>query len=147
MKKCLFCEKDLSESKIFEGKYWNVLLNKEQHYLGRSFIVLKRHEEDFLKLSLEERQELWELIKITVSALKKLFSPDMFNYAVLGKQGELNTLHIHFHIYPRYKEKRIIHDETFRDERFGQNPYPYEKRFIEEELMRKMVNDMRKLFK
>ena len=143
MANCPFCEEDLSASRIFEGKYWDVVLNREQRYLGRSFIMLKRHEEDVFKLSPEERQELWDLARRTSDMLTGLYHPDMFNYAILG-----NTVrHLHLHVYPRYKDKRVIHGQPFEDERFGQNFGAYEKKEIDKELSCKMVGDMRKAFK
>ena len=139
---CLFCEKDLSKSTIFEDTYWTVVLNKEQHYVGRSFIMLKRHDENIFNLTAEERQELWGLAKKTKDVLTSLFHPDMFNYAFL-----MNVVrHVHLHVYPRYKEKRVVYGETFEDGRFGQNYAPYKKREISEELQAKIVNDMRKKF-
>jgi diadenosine tetraphosphate (Ap4A) HIT family hydrolase len=144
METCLLCSTDFSKSLLHEGKYWNIVLNIEQHYLGRSFIMLKRHEENVFKLTREEREELWDLAKKTVEVLTRVFHPDMFNFAILGK---LATRHIHLHIYPRYKEKRITFDETFEDERFGQNFGSYEKREIENEIFAKITNEMREEFK
>jgi diadenosine tetraphosphate (Ap4A) HIT family hydrolase len=139
---CVFCKADLSESTIFEGVYWNVLLNKEQHYLGRSFIMLKRHEENVFNLSTEEKDELWQLAKRTSDSLTELFHPDMFNYAFL-----MNTVrHVHLHIYPRYKEKRVFSGETFEDGRFGQNFAPYEKRELDGMLFGKIANEMKRKF-
>ena len=77
---------------------------------------------------------MWDLAKKTTDVLTELFHPDMFNYAVL-----MNTVrHLHLHIYPRYKGKRVVYGETFEDSRFGQNFAPYEKREIGKELQEKI---------
>ena len=116
--KCLFCNKE-EEQLIKKYKFWKVLLNINQYYLGRIIVALNKHKEDFLDTEKEEREELFEIMNKIAKALKKLFNPDLLNYAILMNQEK----HLHLHIIPRYKEEKIFDNVIFRDENFGHNPF------------------------
>ena len=124
MEKCFFCNKEqYKEQFIKEYKFWNLILNINQYYLGRIIISLKEHKEDFLDSIKEEREELFEIIKEITATLEKVFNPDMFNYAILMNQDR----HLHVHFISRYKDERIFENIRFRDENWGHNPFSQNK--------------------
>lgn len=140
---CRFCNLDFRSVTIYEGEYWRVVLNSNQYYLGRVIIVLKRHLEDPLELSRDELNELIELSRKTVMVLKKLFQPDLINYAMLG-----NIIrHVHLHVIPRYKSERFFGGVRFIDENWGKHYYPYPEFEIPLEIMHKMIVEMRDAWK
>ncbi|MEM2137420.1 MAG: HIT family protein, partial [Candidatus Methanomethylicia archaeon] len=81
---CPFCNLNYKESLIYEGKYWRIILNDNQYYLGRAIIIIKRHIEDPMEISRGEIEELQTLVRKYVKTLREMFSPDLFNYAMLG---------------------------------------------------------------
>jgi diadenosine tetraphosphate (Ap4A) HIT family hydrolase len=105
---------------------WTVYIHPNQCYLGRCFVVLNRHEEDFFDITKEEFEEYFIVVKKLRDVTNELFQPDLFNYAVL--QNDLN--HVHLNFVPRYKESRKVSGFEFIDDRWGHNYSPYNKNYI-----------------
>lgn len=140
MEKCFFCdEKQYKEQLIKKYKFWILMLNMNQYYLGRGIISLKKHKEDLLDSTKEEREELFEIIKEITTALKKAFNPDMFNYAVLMNQDK----HLHMHLIPRYKDDRIFENIKFKDEHWSHNPFSNNEFKISNEVFNKIKNKIK----
>lgn len=120
------------EWEIKKFRLWTVYIHPNQCYLGRCFIVLNRHLEDFFDITDEEKSEYFFVIKRLREGIRELFKPNIFNYAIL--QNNLN--HVHLNLVPRYKEPKIIENIQFTDERWGYNYSPYNKNFkISDELL------------
>lgn len=117
---------------------WTVFIHPNQCYLGRCFIALNRHEDDFFDITEKELAEYFSIVKNLRNNMRELFHPDLFNYAIL--QNNLN--HVHLNFVPRYKDKRIIKNMEFTDARWGHNYSPYDKNFkIPDELLAE-IRDM-----
>jgi diadenosine tetraphosphate (Ap4A) HIT family hydrolase len=111
---------------------WSIYIHPNQCYLGRCFVVLNRHLEDFFDITDEEKDEYFLVVKKLREGVKELFQPDLFNYAIL--QNNLN--HVHLNFVPRYKGPRVVSGIQFTDERWGHNYSPYDKNFkISDELL------------
>ena len=123
---CPICDTAIPDIGSFE--HWSVSVATEQNYLGKCIVALRRHEEDFLALKAEEREEMWETARAVRDALAQLFAPDHFNYQVLGN----SVRHVHMHLTPRYREPREFAGERFVDEHWGTWPYPSERRLPRE---------------
>jgi diadenosine tetraphosphate (Ap4A) HIT family hydrolase len=93
---CLICDSDIPDIGSF--RHWSVSVAMEQNYLGKCIIALRRHEEDFLALTADEGEEIWEAARAVRDALARCFAPDHFNYQVLGN----SVRHVHMHLTPRY---------------------------------------------
>ena len=132
---------------IYEGKYWNVILHRDnQAYLGRCIIYLKsRLTDDLLSLTKDERTELWGYIMPRlVAALKEAFQPDRINYSHLA-----NTVnHVHWHIIPRYEKnpERVFAGVTFSDERVGVHYAPVPEKEVSKTIMKKIYITLKKSF-
>ena len=122
---------DYEKLKIKSFKHWNLYLHENQCYLGRTFVQLKDKSgiEDFLDISVEVREEFFQIGQSVKKALKILFKPDKMNYAALSNTSPV----IHMHIIPRYKEVREFDGITFKDARWGQNYAPYDRSFTIDE--------------
>lgn len=117
---------DFEKLKIKEYKLWDLYLNEFQCYLGRVCLVAKREDaKDFIEMTEEEREEFFNIAKDVNRVLKKLFKPDLMNYAALGN----NFSHLHVHIIPRYEKERIFSGIKFEDKRWGSNYAPYDRDF------------------
>ena len=115
MQFCSLCQ--LSEYTIFDNGTWSIRLNEDQHFLGRCYFVLNRHETDVTLLKPEELLVLWELMAQVKKAVDHLFQPDHYNYVFL-----MNICpHLHAHIVPRYAYPRLYLGEQYIDGRIGEH--------------------------
>ncbi len=132
---------EFTKYKMKDYKYWSIFIQQNQGYLGRCVVWCNR--EDALDLgdaTLEEREELFMVLKDLKEALKKAFQPDWFNYAFLGNE----TRHLHGHVIPRYSSDREIDGKVFKDERWGRN-YRTDFDFkISEDLIQKIKSKIEK---
>lgn len=136
---CLFCANG-TEPKDFVGPrvHWRVIVNRNQNHLGKTMLVLKRHETDVAALTPEEQREFWPLLADMRHALEMLFQPDHFNYAFLMNQDA----HVHLHIIPRYKTPREFAGLTFVDESFGEH-YRLSENIVPPEVREKLAAELR----
>ncbi len=138
---CFFCQNPSNNLTIKEFRYWNLELHKNQDYLGRCVLVLRRHLVDLFEISEFEREELFLTMENIKHALINTFNPDHFNYASLGNEER----HLHLHIIPRYSKPVKFMNNVFVDRKWGKNPYPYDKTFLaSSEVYSKIVEQLRK---
>jgi len=132
---------------FYEGKFWNVILNDNQSYLGRSIVYLKsRYIEDLLQMDREEWEELWfDILPRLVAALKKAFQPDRINYSHLANF----THHVHWHIVPRYEKNPIreFAGEVFKDAKVGSHYAGAPDKNCLPKIMNKICDEIKKSFK
>jgi mutator protein MutT len=112
---CKLCR--IEKGLIYQTAYWQVVLNRNQNYLGKTFLVLNRHLTDHWQMNDPEWFELRSLGAKLKAILTELFQPDHFNYAFLQNQDA----HVHLHIIPRYAAPRAFGGETFSDGRLGEH--------------------------
>jgi ATP adenylyltransferase len=96
-------------------------------------IFPNKHKEDIRELTKKEWMDLYELQKLSINVIDKLYNPTGYNFGFnLGKDGGASIPHIHFHIVPRYKnEVGII--ELFSDARIiVENPIETQKKLKKE---------------
>ena len=132
--KCGLCEPPAvyKDWKIRDYKHWAIYIHPNQSYLGRCFVVLHGHVEDFFDIEKEELAEYFSLVGRLRNAVRLLFNPDLFNYAVLGNDKR----HVHLNFVPRYSSPRNFAGFTFGDKRWGNNYSPYDKDFaVPEEIL------------
>jgi diadenosine tetraphosphate (Ap4A) HIT family hydrolase len=137
---CEFCENRFEHTRIKEYQNWQIQLFLNQYYPGRCLIKLKDHKVDLTELSPEERDELFEKVLPELkNAVDELFNPDLYNHATLGN----DCRHFHLHFIPRYREKRELNGEIFRDQNWNSDYKPYPKDFeISEETFEKIKQDI-----
>lgn len=95
---------------IKEFKYWFLILNHEQGFLGRSILILKNHKTDEVEITPEEALEKHEIYCVWRNAITKAFNPDKINQAQLGNEEHIHKGHLHWHFIPRYR--RPVHFES-----------------------------------
>jgi len=107
---CVFCNvknADVNSTLnliINRGAFTFTILNLYPYNNGHLMILPLRHTDDFLSLTIEEFNEIFEKLKLAKSALEKVLKPQGFNIgANIGKAaGAGIEEHIHFHIVPRW---------------------------------------------
>jgi ATP adenylyltransferase len=124
--KCEYCNylKTVDDFRLLhEGKYWQVALSSDQQYLGKSFVLLKRHAENIRALEKNEAAELFEIMQRFEFALDQAFQPTHFNWSCLMNNSarDGSPFHVHWHAIPRYDEWRLVADIEFIDQRWPQS--------------------------
>ena len=109
---------------IHEGTFWRLVLNWNQDRLGQAFLALRRHVELPTDLTLDEWDELRELLRDALDRERAAFKPDHFNVMFLGNE----VRHLHLHIFPRYATPREAAGVEFIDaawpDHYGLEPGP-----------------------
>lgn len=129
---------------IHETKYWSVFLLENQYYLGRSIVELKREAKQLSDLTSDESVDFFELVKVLESNLKKSFNTTNFNWTCMmnnaQKDSNNETPQVHWHLWPRYKDKVIVNGETFEDEVFAHHYDKYKEKSVKPETFEEIKN-------
>ena len=107
---------------IFESKYWEVVLNPNQTYLGRSVLLLKRPCGDLAEITRDEILEFFGLVKKMESMFRTSLKATMFNWACSmndAYQEKPSHPQVHWHFIPRYDHQVEFAGKTFYDPNFG----------------------------
>lgn len=129
---CPLCGGRLEPPILRETLHWRVALNRNQSLLGKSIVVLRRHEESAAALTAGEWADLHAEVRWTTERLREAFAPDHFNYAFLQNQDR----HVHLHVIPRYAGTRRIGGEEFADPDFpGHYRVPAPERRVSAEVL------------
>jgi diadenosine tetraphosphate (Ap4A) HIT family hydrolase len=108
---CVLCRHELETPVLRESAHWRIAINRNQNLLGKTMVILRRHEESVARLSPDEWRELGGEIEWLTGRLREAFAPDHFNYAFLQNQDR----HVHLHVIPRYATARGIAGVGFDD--------------------------------
>lgn len=96
---------------------WVVVLDRNQPYLGRSFVTARNHTATISDLSADEWSDLHVAMKKMEEAIKSAFGADVINWECLMnnaiKAGQ--PTHVHWHLYPRYLGGAVFAGEEFPD--------------------------------
>jgi diadenosine tetraphosphate (Ap4A) HIT family hydrolase len=112
---CVLCRRPVDWPVVRESERWLTVVNRNQNLLGKTFIVLRRHEDDVVALTSDEWSDLHEEVRWVTERVKAAFAPDHFNYAFLMNLDR----HVHLHVIPRYVGAR-----EFSGLHFGDREYP-----------------------
>jgi ATP adenylyltransferase len=107
---CILCEKpaednDVQNYILYRGEKNFIMLNSYPYNPGHLLVAPYRHTGNLAELTVEERNEHFELISRSLVVLKKEFDPGGFNIgANIGKvAGAGIEDHFHSHIVPRWQ--------------------------------------------
>jgi diadenosine tetraphosphate (ap4A) hydrolase and other HIT family hydrolases-like protein len=107
---------------ILQTERWVAVLDKNQCYLGKSFITLRQHKETLSDLDEADWMELHHVIRQLERAVKEAFGADVCNWECLMnnavKAGQ--PTHVHWHLHPRY-----LGGATFTGEEFPDPKWPW----------------------
>jgi len=108
-KGCIFCNRikrrqDKKDYIVYRGEKNFVILNRFPYNSGHCLVVPVRHISSLDNLKDDEAVEFFDLIRLTVRALKESFHPESFNIGMnLGRgSGAGVPAHLHMHIVPRW---------------------------------------------
>ena len=102
-KTCVFCHPSDSEV-IFSTKTAYIQANKYPYAAGQLLIIVKRHINQIIDLTSKERTDIFNLIDLSIYALKIYMDPEGFNVGCsVGEVAGESINHLHFHVLPRRK--------------------------------------------
>ncbi|MCT8139016.1 hypothetical protein H1D32_15690 [Anaerobacillus sp. CMMVII] len=100
------------EYSIYETEHWIWSVRPNQGTIGAGILSLKRECVTFSGLEQNEFSDLNNIIKIIESTLKSTLNYDVINYLMLMMIDK----HVHYHVFPRYKNPVSFLDEVWKDE-------------------------------
>lgn len=130
---CIFCnilrESRKDETFITRLEFGSLFLHRNQNYLGRCIYVSNIHVDNFPHIDYELYVNLNREMLLICREIKKIFQPDLVNFASLG-----NTIrHFHYHIIPRYNH----------DSNWGKPPWPSGERKLAKEDLEELISTIR----
>lgn len=132
--------------RIKETEYWEVVLSKNQYYLGYSIINLKRACENLSGLKQEEILDFFDIVVWFEKRLKEVFGASMFNWSCLmnnSYKSEEIPAQVHWHARPRYKNKVEFAGEVFVDEVFAHHYDKNKTKFVSEDILNEIANEIK----
>lgn len=122
--------------KLYETKFREVKLNKDQYHLWRLVIILKR--ECWCLSDLREEEVLdfhKNVVQKVENTLKKSFNATMFNWTCLMNSAYswIKTQpHVHWHVKPRYNCDVEIKWKVFSDKDFWKHYDFHKKDYVDQ---------------
>ncbi|MEW5795579.1 MAG: HIT domain-containing protein [Candidatus Zixiibacteriota bacterium] len=108
-KGCILCNRFRMEDSVenlilYRGEKNFIILNKFPYNTGHTLIVPNRHVSQLESLKADEAAEFFDLIRMTVVAIKKRLKPHALNVGMnLGRlSGAGIPGHVHMHVVPRW---------------------------------------------
>lgn len=100
---------------IVQTECWVAVLDRNQSYLGKSFVTLRQHKATLSDLDDADWRELHEVIRQMEYAVKTAFGADVCNWECLMNNAVMNgePTHVHWHLYPRYRGGRASLERSF----------------------------------
>ncbi len=108
--------------KLYESKNWEVVFcDWCQDFVGQC--IISSNKESLSELTSEEWIELGKLEKELERVCKKLFNTTMFNFTCLMNNAyrDNEKPHVHFWLFPRYKNELKLFNKVYKDKHFGYN--------------------------
>lgn len=101
---CVFCDKVLAGGLITANEAAIAFEDAFPLSPGHTLIAPRRHESDFLALTLDEQLSIWRLVGSVKTHLDREFRPDGYNIGVnVGDAAGQTIGHAHLHVIPRYR--------------------------------------------
>jgi len=101
---CPFCNIGEHVEVLFKADTAMAILDSFPISPGHTLVIPRRHVADYFDLTVEEQNELWQLVNRCKVILQDRFHPDGFNIGInVGEMAGQSIFHVHIHLIPRYK--------------------------------------------
>ncbi len=101
---CPFCEVEFERKIIASSELSLAFFDGFPVSPGHALIIPRRHVASFFDLTLEEKQDMLNLLGIVQNIINGKYHPDGYNIGVnVGESAGQSIFHVHLHLIPRYK--------------------------------------------
>lgn len=124
--------------------HWVVVLDRNQSYLGKAFVTLRRHKASLSDLDAAEWQQLQSVIQRVERAVAKAFGADVCNWECLMNNAVHagQPTHVHWHLYPRYRRGTRFAGQTFPDAKWPRH-FEFARRPVDDALFGRIAAALR----
>ena len=108
---------------ILKTDLWAVGLGNNQAYFGRAYMTLRTHKSSLSELSSDDWREFEDNVRKLESAYKAAFGATPLNWGCYMNNAFRDDPphpHVHWHIYPRYKQAPVLDGVAYDDPLFGE---------------------------
>jgi diadenosine tetraphosphate (Ap4A) HIT family hydrolase len=99
---CAFCERIAQGELVAENDLAVAFFDAYPLSPGHCLILPRRHEPDFLALTVAEQAAIWALMTLVRAQIEKSGTPDGYNIGVNAGESAGQTIgHAHLHVIPR----------------------------------------------
>jgi diadenosine tetraphosphate (Ap4A) HIT family hydrolase len=123
---------------VFSTRWWRVVLNSDQAYLGHAFITLTEHKASLTELTNEQWQDLLTVIRKYENACRVAFDATLFNWVCLMNDAYKEaapTPHVHWKVRPRYLKAPLVGAYRYSDPNFGHHYDKHATRIVEDMML------------
>ncbi|HSX05364.1 MAG TPA: hypothetical protein VLF69_02760 [Candidatus Saccharimonadales bacterium] len=120
---CQFLDNRPLKNQILTTTHWTAGVIPDQPYLGRALITLLTHKSSLGQLSDAEWQEFQDIVRKLEPAYERAFGAKPLNMGCFMNHGYRDDPphpHVHWQIFPRYKQSVELKGIVFTDDRYGQ---------------------------
>jgi diadenosine tetraphosphate (Ap4A) HIT family hydrolase len=99
---CAFCERVAHGALVAENDLAVAFSDGYPLTPGHCLIIPRRHDPDFLALTVAEQAAIWALMTLVTAHVEKSGTPDGYNIGVnVGEAAGQTIGHAHLHVIPR----------------------------------------------
>src|SRR5579859_2399037 len=141
---CQFLEKPKHQLMLTE--YWSVGLGNNQAYFGRAYVTLRKHKGSLSELDANEWADFQELIKKLEHAYREAFGAVPLNWGCFMNNAfreDPPHPHVHWHIFPRYKQAPQFAGITFDDPLYGEHYDPNAERLVSDDVVEQITEKLK----
>ena len=101
----------VEELKVMENSSWTWSVRPGQPTLGAGILSLNRYALKLSDVTGEEMKDLADLVRVLEATIQAAFGYNIMNYLMLMMVDH----HVHYHVIPRYEEKRSFAGKEWVD--------------------------------
>jgi diadenosine tetraphosphate (Ap4A) HIT family hydrolase len=143
---CQFLDKKPLKNQIITTKHWTVGVIPDQPYLGRALITLLTHKGSLGQLNDDEWQEFHGIVRKLEPAYEQAFGAMPLNIGCFMNHGYRDDPphpHVHWQIFPRYKDAVDFAGLHFEDDLYGVFYDDGRNRFVDDEVVKQIADKLR----
>ncbi len=119
---CQYLAKKPLQNQVLTSQYWTVGIISDQPYLGRALVTSLEHKPSLGQLSDEEWDEFRLIVRKLEPAYKQAFGAEPLNMGCFMNHAYRDDpphSHVHWHVFPRYKDPVELNGQVFTDDLYG----------------------------
>jgi diadenosine tetraphosphate (Ap4A) HIT family hydrolase len=135
---CYLLEDPQIGQTVFSTRWWRVVLNSDQAYLGHASVTLTEHQASLGDLTDEQWQDLQVVIRKYESACRQAFGATVFNWVCLMNDAfkeQPPTPHVHWKVRPRYLKAPLVGAYKYSDPNFGHHYDKHASRVVQDVML------------